>query len=202
VRVVHAIPAGAAVDIYAGDLAMFESLAYKAVTPYRVLAGKRYAFSVRPAGMATAKPLSSNTEGLDAGEYYTVFALPGLNHGAHLRIVDDLLTSPAAGKAKLRVVQGSVDAGEVDVFATGATGALFDGVDFQTVTAYEEIDPVSGVIDIRVAGQPTAVTTITSAHIEAGRFYTVVIVGSVRSTPRIEAFIIEDAPAPAVTTTR
>lgn len=200
VRVVHAIPAGAPVDIYAGDLAVFESLAYKAVMPYRVVEGKRYVFSARPAGMANAKPLASNTEGLRDGSYYTVFALPTLNHGVHLRVVDDLLTAPAAGRAKLRIVHGGSDAGEVDVFAAGGERALFDGVDFQSVTAYEELAPMNGPIEIRTAGQAAALTTIANVTIEAGRFYTVVIVGNARSTPAIEAFIIEDAPVPATRT--
>lgn len=202
VRVVHAVPAGAPVDVYAGDLAVFEHLVYKAVTSYRVLEGKRYAFAVRPAGMPTAKPLSSNTEGLRDGNYYTAFVLPGTGHGAHLRVVDDLLTSPGTGKAKVRVVHGSADAGELDLYATGAKEALFDGIDFQSVTAYREIEPVNGQLEIRVEGQATAVFSVANAHIEAGRFYTVVIVGNVRSTPKIEAFIIADAPTPARTTTR
>lgn len=194
VRVVHAIPAGAPIDIYAGDLAVFASLAYKAVLPYRVIEGKRYVFSARPAGMPNAQPLASNTEGLDDGKYYTVFALPGTNHGVHLRVVDDLLTAPAAGRARLRVVHGAIDAGEVDVAVTGGA-ILFDGVDFQSVTGYEEVEPTTGQIEIRQEGQPAALVTIAGARIEAGRFYTVVLVGNVRSTPKIEAFLIEDAPA-------
>jgi len=201
VRVVHAVPAGAPVDIYAGDLAVFESLSYKAVMPYRVLDGKRYVFAVRPAGMANAKPLATNTEGLDDGEYYTVFALPGANNGVHLRVVDDLLTAPAVGRAKLRIVHGSSDAGEVDVAVAGRTETLFDGVDFQSVTGYEEIDPLNGQLEIRAEGQTAAMATIANTTIEAGRFYTVVIVGNARSTPKLEAFIIEDAPTP-VTSTR
>jgi hypothetical protein len=200
VRVVHAVPAGAPIDIYAGDLAVFESLAYKAVLPYRVVEGKRYVFSARPAGMANAKPLDSNTEGLHDGNYYTVFALPGANHGVHLRVVDDLLTAPAAGRAKLRVVHGGSDAGEVDVVATGATAALFDGVDFQSVTGYHELAPMTGPIEVRSAGQATPLATLANATIEAGRFYTVVIVGNARATPALEVFIIEDAPMTATHT--
>ena len=200
VRVVHAIPAGAPIDIYAGDLAVFESLAYKAVMPYRVVEGKRYVFSARPAGMPNAKPLATNTEGLDNGDYYTVFALPGLNHGVHLRVVDDLLTTPATGRAKLRVVHGSSDAGEIDLVVPGSPTALFDGVDFQSVTGYEEIAPLDGQLEIRGEGQAAVLTTLTNVHIEAGRFYTVVVVGTVRSTPKLEAFMIEDAPTPATRT--
>jgi hypothetical protein len=200
VRVVHAVPAGAPIDVYAGDLAVFESLAFKAGMPYRVVEGKRYVFTARPAGMANAKPLASNTEGLHDGRYYTVFALPGQNHGVHLRVVDDLLTAPAAGRAKLRIVHGGSDAGEVDVVPPGATQALFDGVDFQSVTGYEELDPVNGAIEIRTGGQAATLAKVANATIEAGRFYTLVIVGNARSTPALEAFLIEDAPMPAAHT--
>lgn len=200
VRVVHAVPAGAPLDIYAGDLAVFEGLAYKAVMPYRVVDGKRYVFAARPAGMPNAKPLSSNTEGLDDGEYYTVFALPGLNHGVHLRVVDDLLTAPAEGRAKVRVVHGSADAGEVDLVVPGGEAALFDGVDFQSITGYEEMPPMNGQIEIRGEGQAGVLATVANARFEAGRFYTIVVVGNARSTPKIEAFVIEDAPTPATRT--
>jgi hypothetical protein len=193
VRVVHAIPAGAPIDIYAGDLTVFDNLSYKSVTAYRALDGKRYMFAARPAGMANAKPLSSNTEGLEDGEYYTVFALPGDGNTAHLRVVPDLLTPPPAGKARLRVIHGGADAGEVDIHATGTPGALFDGVDFQSVTTYEDVDPLDGEIEVRKEGQATPLVKVPIAHIEAGKFYTLVIVGRVRSTPKIEAFLIEDA---------
>jgi hypothetical protein len=158
-------------------------------------------FAARPAGMPNAKPLSSNTEGLDDGEYYTVFALPGANNGVRLRVVDDLLTAPAEGRAKVRVVHGSTDAGEVDLLVPGSDAALFDGVDFQSVTGYEEIVPINGPLEIRGEGTTGVLATIANTRFEAGRFYTIVIVGNVRSTPKLEAFVIEDAPA-APTRTR
>jgi uncharacterized protein DUF4397 len=199
VRVVHAIPAGAPVDIYAGDLTVFDNLSYKAVTAYRALDGKRYMFALRPAGMANAKPLSSNSEGLDDGEYYTVFALPGDGNAAHLRVVQDVMTPPVTGKARLRIIHGGADAGEVDIYATGTPTALFDGVDFQAVTNYEDIDPVNGEIEIRAEGQVAPLTKVPVVHIEPGRFYTLVIVGRVRSTPKLEAFLIEDTLNPGPT---
>ena len=193
VRAVNAIPAGAPVDIYAGDLTVFDNLTYKSVTAYRALDGKRYTFAVRPAGMAQAKPLSSNTEGLDDGEYYTVFAMPGEGNAAHLRVVQDMLAPPGAGKARLRVIHGGAEAGEIDLYATGTPVALFDGVDFQSVTDYEDIDPLNGEMEIRAQGQAAPLVKVPLVHIEAGKFYTLVIVGRVRSTPKLEAFLIEDA---------
>ena len=195
VRVVHAIPAGTPVDVFAGDLIVFDALRFKSVTSYRAVDGKRYAFAVRPAGMPNVKPLSTNTEDLRGGAYYTVFALPGDSSVAHLRIVGDDLAKPAAGRARLRVVHAGADAGQLDIRANGATSALFDGVDFQTVTSYTDIAPVNGTIEVHGKGQPAAVASVL-AHIEAGHFYTLVIVGNVRSAPKLEAFLIEDAPSP------
>src|SRR5688572_3330804 len=65
VRVVHAIPNAGAMDVFAGDLVVFDAVNFKSVTSYRALDGKRYSFALRPAGMTNAKPLSSNTEGLE-----------------------------------------------------------------------------------------------------------------------------------------
>ena len=199
VRVVHAIPAGAPVDLYAGDLTVFDNLSYKAVTAYRALDGKRYMFLLRPAGMPNAKPLSANTEGLNDGGYYTVFALPGEASAAHLRVVRDMMAPPVAGKARLRVVHGGAEAGEVDIYATGAANALFDGVDFQSVTEYADVDPLDGDIEIRAEGQAAPLVKVSAAHLQAGRFYTLVFVGRARSTPKLEAFLIEDALNPGTT---
>lgn len=196
VRVVHAIPAGAPVDLYAGDLTVFDNLSYKSITAYRALDGKRYMFALRPAGMANAKALSSNTEGLNDGEYYTVFALPGDGNDAHLRIVQDVMPPPVAGKARLRVVHGGADAGEVDIYAAGTPEALFDGVDFQSVSSYKDIDPIDGEIEFRAQGQETALVKVATVHIEAGRFYTLVLVGRARSAPKLEGFLIEDSLTP------
>ena len=93
-RVVHAIPYAPALDVFAGDLVVFDAVNFKSVTSYRALDGKRYSFALRPAGMTNAKPLASNTEGLQDGSYYTVFALPGENRTAHMRVVTDSSSGP------------------------------------------------------------------------------------------------------------
>jgi len=199
VRVVHTIPNAASLDVYAGDLVVFDAVNFKSVTSYRALDGKRYAFALRPAGMTNAKPLASNTEGLEDGSYYTVFALPGEGRTAHMRIVTDKLDKPADGKLRLRVVHAGDGVGAVDVRATGNSGTLFESVGFQTVSDYQEIGPLNGPIEIRAPGG-APVFTLPNAHLEAGRFYTLVLAGSARSTPALEAFIIEDTLAPPPTT--
>jgi hypothetical protein len=192
VRVVHAIPAGSTVDLFADDNKVFDSLAYKAVTPYREMDGQRYTFRLRPAGMNQAAALASNTEGLSDGEYYTVFAIPGDGETASLRVVADTHTLPSAGKARVRVVQASSDAGEVDVYAVGRTQVLFDSVDFQSVTDYAEFDPVTGALELRPDAESNVMLTVPHVRLETGKTYTIMIVGRVRTAPKLETFVIED----------
>jgi hypothetical protein len=201
VRVVHVMPFAPTMDVFAGDLVLFDAVNFKSVTSYRALDGKRYVFALRPAGMTNAKPLASNTEGLEDGSYYSVFALPGESRSVHMRVVTDKLIRPADGKLRLRIVHAGDGVDAVDVRATGTDGTLFSGVAFQTVSDYEEIAPVNGPLEIRAAGG-APVVTLPNAHLEAGRFYTLVLAGSSRSTPALEAFIIEDTLAPPPTTTR
>jgi hypothetical protein len=193
VRVVHAVPTGAQLDLFAGDLVLFDGLGFKSVTPYRAIDGQRYAFALRPAGMPRAKPLSSNTEGLQDGHFYTAVAMPGEDGSPHLRVVSDQLDAPPAGKALLRVVHAGVDAGTIDVREAGSPNPLFDKVAYQTVSDYRVVSPLNGAIEIAGGGQ--ALTTF-NAHLEAGRYYTIVIVGTADRTPRLEAFLIQDALAP------
>lgn len=193
-RVVHAAPSGTNVDLFAGDLLLFDGLAFKAVTPYRAVDGQRYALALRPAGMTQAKPLSSNTEDLDDGSYYTAFAMPGDGQSPNLRVVNDPLDAPASGRARLRVVHAGIDAGTLDLRAGGSTDTLFDDVDYQAVSGYRDVAPINGAIQV-VGGEAAAVLVTVNAHLEAGRFYTLVIVGNARSG-QLEAFLIEDALTP------
>lgn len=188
-------------DVLAGDLVLFDAVNFKSVTAYRALDGKRYRFALRPAGMTNAKPLSSNTEAVEDGNYYTVFALPGEDRSVHLRLVGDKLDRPADGKARLRLVHGGNGLGSVDVHAGGIAAALFENVAFQSVTAYLDVLPVNGKIEVRQAGAANAVVMLPNVHLEAGRFYTMVVVGSTTAVPPLEAFIVEDMLA-APTTAR
>ena len=196
VRVVHATPGGFQLDLFAGDLVLFDGLGFKSVTPYRAVDGKRYAFALRPAGMTQAKAISTNTEGLSKGSFYTAFAMPGDDgHSPTLRIVNDHLDPPANGKAQLRVVHAGVDAGEIDV-RDGSGQTLFDGVDYQSVTDYHEVTPVNGAIQIVGNGEGSPLLNSFNTHLDAGRFYTILVVGTAKGTPKLEAFLIEDALAP------
>ena len=193
-------------DVYAGDLVAFDAVGFKSVTRYRALDAKRYVFSLRPAGMTNAKPLATNSEGLEDGRYYSIFALPGEGRGMALRVVNDQLDRPSNGQSRLRIVHGGEGLDAVDIRASGTPAALLDGVTFQAVTDYRDVNPFNGAIEVHSRGK--AVLVLPNAHLEAGRFYTMVIVGrshggavakADRSGPPLEAFIIEDQLAASTT---
>jgi hypothetical protein len=188
-RVVNAAPSN--LDLFAGDPLLFDGLAFKAVTTYRAIECDRYAFALRPAGMSRAKPLSSNTEHLKDGDYYTAFAMPGDN-GPELRVVGDRLDQPASDKARVRIVHAATGAGDLHVRIAGTKDTLLAA--FQTVSGYKEVAPIDGAIEV-LAGDSSSPIASVNAHLEAGRFYTIVIVGNARAA-RPEAFLIEDALAP------
>lgn len=191
-RVVHAIPGGANVDVFADETRAFDGLAFKAVTPYRELDGQRYTFRLRAAGQAQGDPLASNTEGLDDGDYYTVFAVPGDDDKAMLRVVQDDHSRPGDGKARVRVVHASREVGEVDLYAVGRDDALFDGIDFQSVTDYDEVDAFTGSLQLKHEDDANVVLDVPNVRLDAGKSYTIVVVGRVKTAPRLEAFVIED----------
>lgn len=200
VRVVHAVPAGAPVDVYADDVRVFDAVEYKAVTPYREVPGERASFIVRPAGTPQSEPLAKNSEGLDDGEHYTVFAVPDDGSGAELLVVKDQQSLPPSGKARLRVVNATGDGGDIDVVAAGRDEALVGGVNRETVSDYETIDPVAGTLTVRPDGKRQALVTLRDVTFDAGKSYTVVVVGRGGSSSRVEAIVIQDeAAGPAAT---
>jgi len=231
VRVVHAIPAGAAVDVYADDKQVFDKVGFKDVTPYKELDGQRYSFHVYRAGTAVMadartdanKPaatrgtadrtaargtsgtenqaLASNSEGLHDGDYYTIFALPGEDgNAALLRVVEDRHERPSADHARVRVVNAAADSSEIDIFAQGQADQLVGGVDFQSVSDYDEVTPYTGALEVRAHNDATPVTTLPNIRLDAGKSYTIVVVGSRRRAPKLEAFLIEDVVGAPTTT--
>jgi hypothetical protein len=136
-------------------------------------------------------------------------AMAGEAGGAgRVELCDNLIeggTTPSAGaiaegKARLRIVHGGNGVGSVDVHSSGLTTPLFENVAFQSVSDYHDVTPVNGTLDVRPAGGGNTVVMLPNAHLEAGRFYTMVVVGSINGAPPLEAFIIEDMLAPASTT--
>jgi hypothetical protein len=192
VRVVNALPGFATVDAFVGNNKEFSNVTYKTVTPYKEMPDIHEQFAIKPAGQDSAQPLAENREGLSGGDHYTAIAMPATDGKPTLRVVGDSLTPPPSGKASLRIIQASPDAGEVNVFVKGKANTTFEGVNPQTVTFYKEVDPMTGTLEVWPQGKTVALLTVPNVTLQAGHIYTYVITGKVNGAPKLEAIKIDD----------
>jgi len=167
-------------------------VAFKSVTPYKELPDTRHAFRVRPAGQDAAQPVAENSEGLSGGKHYTIVVMPDTNNKATVSVVSDNITTPPADKAKVRVINASPDAGEVDVVAKQGNRVLFSGVNFESGTSYMDVDPMMTSLEVRQEGQEMVLVTVPNANFEKGKFYTIVVAGHAKGTPKLQTLMVED----------
>jgi hypothetical protein len=198
VRFVHAVPGLAAVDLFAGDAKAFEGAAYKTTTPYRELPSAKAPLRLRLAGQDAAEPLAEASEGFGTGGHHTVVAMPARGSliskggGAELRFVADEFEAPAAGRAKVRVVNASPDLEEVDLYATGRAEPVVKGAKFGAATAYADAEPTGAGLEVRRAGENITTLAVPGGRLDAGRLYTIFIVGGTKGAAKLETFVVED----------
>jgi hypothetical protein len=199
VRFVHAVPGLAPVDVFAGDGKAFDAVIYKYVTAYRELPTASAPFRLRLAGQDAAEPLAQETDSFGIGHYHTIVAFPAdgsglLSKGADvkLRFLTDALEPPSAGKARVRLVNASPDLGEVDLYATGRAEPVLKGANAGAATAYTETEPTGAGLEVRRAGENITTLAVPGTKLEAGRLYTIFIVGGTKGTAKLESFVIED----------
>jgi hypothetical protein len=192
VRVVHALPGFAAVDTYIGSAKEFNDVTYKTVTPYKEVPNVRAVFAIKPTGKEAAEPFAQNSEGVSGGDHYTAIALPDTDGKAMLKVISDKLTPPPAGKASVRFINASPDAGEVDVVIKGKDDNLFGGVNADSVTNYKEVDPATLSLEVRPQGKKNVLLTVPAVGFDAGHLYTIVMTGKAKGAPKLESIKIDD----------
>jgi hypothetical protein len=191
VRFLNADPSGARYDLWFGESRTYTNVKYQRLTPYDELPAKRDEFRLSSAGGDKTQPLASNSEGLGAGKRYTVIAIARADGKLTLNVLEDDVNPPANGKAKLRVINAAPNTGEVDVTRAGTAGTLFKGVNFDSATAYKDVDPMMTTLEVRTKGQKQAALT-SNLSLTAGKTYTIVVAGGLGKS-RLEALPIEDA---------
>jgi Domain of unknown function (DUF4397) len=186
VRVVHAMATGPTVDVFADETLAFSNVTYKTVTPYNELPDDRLTFRVRAAaGGVTTKPLAENSEMLLGGRHYTVIPMEDDAGKITVRVLADDLTPAPRDQARVRVINASPDAGEVDVVAKGGNKAIFGGVNFTSEAGYKDVEPMRGDLEVRREGKKEV---LPNQNWEPGKTYTIILAGR----GKLEAITIED----------
>ena len=195
-RLAHLAPGTGGVDIAvvpaAGTVVRTTGVDYGDLLDYRRVEPGNYTVEWRPLGAdPTSKPLVSTTVNAAQGKAYTVAGLGNTDRLA-LKVLDDDITLPGGGKARIRVVNAAPRATTVDLLRDST--AIVKQAVYSEPTLYAAIDPATTTLQVVPRGaDPVSVT----ATIEPGGVYTVVVLeldGKLTASIRADAKASEVVP--------
>jgi hypothetical protein len=174
-RLAHLSPDTPAVDVlvtaFSGATLQLEGVEYGDVSTYTEIEPGQYTLQMRPAGAPeSTPPVVSATLDAARGSAHTAAGL-GPRSDLAIRVLDDDLSMPGPGRARVRLVQGAEQAGEVSAGWNGAPA--FDGVAFGTATDYATVPAGAGAFQITQATGPVETEAVT---FDEGGVYSVVLV--------------------------
>ncbi|GIG30296.1 DUF4397 domain-containing protein [Cellulomonas marina] len=162
-RVAHLSPDTKSVDVrltaLAGGDVLYEldGVAYGQVSDYLAMPAGTYVVSMVPAGADPAgTPVVSQSVDVVAGTPITVAAY-GRNADLRTTVLQDDLTPPADGEARIRVVQASTEAPSVDV-ATSTGVSLAQGATTGAATGYATVP--AGRWDLTLGGDASGTAAV------------------------------------------
>jgi hypothetical protein len=179
VRLAHLSPDTPEVDVYMTSYTrpdwrfLLKGVGYGAVSPYQRVQPDRYAVSMRPAGAPASSPpvLSTNIDAA-AGKAYTVAGV-GPYAALGLAVLDDDLTLPSPGQARVRVLNGSAKAKNVSVTVQGGP-TVTDDVAFAKTTPYSAVLAGKWTLQVASTSQPDLEATA-AVNLSAGDVYSLVV---------------------------
>ncbi|NIR49336.1 DUF4397 domain-containing protein, partial [candidate division KSB1 bacterium] len=169
VLVVHASPNAPGVDLLLDDSVAGTNLEFPNNTGYLTVDSGTRNVKVNVSGTTTTV-IEANLD-LEAGVNYSVFAVDSVSSISALVLQDDL-TDPASGQAKVRFLHLSPDAPAVDITLTDGT-VIFANKAFKEFTDFTPLDAATYDLQVRVAGTNTVALDLPGITLEAGKIYTV-----------------------------
>jgi hypothetical protein len=156
IRLAHFSPDAPVMDVYlvgfdGEEQRVLNGLGFGEVSDYTPLAAGNYTFLLRRAGSpADADPWVTASADLEEGRAYT-FAAMGPRSDVKQVLVTDDLAPPPAGEAKVRLIQASSSAGEVDVSDSDGW-VLAEAAAFGSTTEYAAIPAGPRTVEVVAAG--------------------------------------------------
>jgi len=205
-RLAHLSPDTPEVDVYVDSVSdpdagiVLEGVGYGTVSDYQDVQPGTYTVAMRAAGAASDTPaVLSTTVEVGADSARTVAGM-GYYAALGLKVLEDDLTPPAAGSARLRVVAAAPSAGALDVALTGGP-SVASNVEFAAPTEYLEIP--GGSTSLRVTPEDGAATDL-PVDLAAGSVYSVLVLdvpgGGLKLMPLLDAAGMSAMPAGGVAT--
>lgn len=175
VTIVHASPDAPGVDIYVDGAQAVTNLTFPSATGYVELPSGTRSIAVNVTGTGTTV-IAADLK-LDPNTDYSVFAIDEVSEITAL-VLEDNLSSPAAGKSHVRFIHLSPDAPAVDVALAGGA-VLFSNVAFSEYIDFTPLDAGTYDLEVRLAGTNTVVLPLPGITLTAGKIYTVFAKGFV-----------------------
>ena len=157
-RLVNASDAYAALDLRVEDELRLGNVSYGTSDSYVEVDPGEADSKITRSGSTTA--LLSFTPAVERDKHYTVLAY-GAEGALRQLLVDDNVGEPDSGRALLRVVNASPDAGKLDIYLTGADEPLSSAVPVQADAEYGvtngllTVDSASWRLRVTAAGSKT-----------------------------------------------
>ena len=197
VRIAHLSPDSPAVGVTvtgpAAPAVTFTGVGYGDVTGYRALPAGTYTVDVRGAGSDPARPpVLTTTVEVQPGTARTV-AAAGMFAGLSLTVLDDDLSAPAAGKARVRVLAAASGAPSLDVGIPGSPPPA-SSLAFGRAGGY--VDVPAGPVPVQLA-PPGGDTTTVPLTLQAGGVYSLLVTD--QDGGGLTARAVRDATGPAAT---
>jgi len=177
VRIIHAAPDAAPVDVYLNEAKISAGLSYGTATEYAAVPsgqGRNVQVTAQDAPVAEAI-INSNLD-FQAGQAYEIL-VSGAGDDLQLTITGTDLRPVPAGQARLRLIHASPDAGSIDIGIAGSDENLFEGVNFRDATHYVVLDRGDYQLQVRPGGDDMTVALQTDVTIDEGIVYDLILIG-------------------------
>ena len=181
VRFINADPAGKPLDVVTGKDVLFSAIAYKSITEYRLMPRGVTQFKLRSAG--ATEDMSSTRRELFPGRHYTLVALPDKKGPASLTSLSDNLGLLEPGQARVRLINGTSDVDDLDLFREGTKIRIAHGVDAGATTSFTDVAP--GKVEVHQANRLPSMA-LSMLPIEADRLYTFIVLGKAASLDAVQ----------------
>jgi hypothetical protein len=183
IMAVQASPDAPAVDVVLdghsvlpSDTAYSQGLRYAASTGYIRLSAAQGTNTIEFRDFQSSTLLASAMTQAPSGEH-TIFLMDSLASIETLAI-DDTLTAPEAGKARVRFVNLTINAPVLDLAVAGGP-IWFGNVGFRGYTPFKSVDAGTCDLEFRLAGTSGVGLRLNGVSFQAGRIYTLLAKGFV-----------------------
>jgi hypothetical protein len=180
VMFVHASPNTPKLDIYNGaNILNISNFSYFSNSIYYGISTDSLKSRVKIYN--TTSTLRKDSFNIVSKKYYTAFLQDVLSN-LSFQLVEDDLTPPVQGKAKIRIAQMSPGSGSFDIKTPGATINLFSNCTFKSVTGFLNTNAANYTFEISDSGSSIPFFTINNLNLVAGKSYTLVLRGQLTGT--------------------